>query len=432
MRYKGAAGGRSRGASHHFAGQAIKLAIENPGLRVCCIREVQKSLKRSSKQTIEDKLEQFKVKPLFGVNKQEIATPGDGVIIFQGMQDHTADSIKSLEGFDLFLVEEADKLSQRSIDILTPTARSTPRTRLPQPEMWFGWNRSLPTAPVDVMFRDMPAHLGLCVHSTFHDNPWFPPELVAEVEWCRQRDPEKYAHVWEGGYLSRSEARVFNNWKVDEFGVPDDVTLNWGSDWGFSVDPSCLIGNFIVGRTLFIAYESWKVGCEIDALPALFDAVDPDRPGRARQWSITADSARSDTISYMRKHGYPKIIGARKGAGSVEDGIEFLKSYDIVVHPRCVHVIDELTHFSYKTDPLTDRVLPILLDKKNHTIDAVRYSLEDVRWAIAGDPHVEPSGVSRRYDGGLAEAPREFSGVVIDSGASVGAVDGHFYDGGLT
>jgi phage terminase large subunit len=348
------------------------------------------------------------------------------------MQDHTADSIKSLEGFDVFMVEEADKLSQRSIDILTPTARSTPRTRLPQPEIWFAWNRGLATDPVDVLFRDLPSSLGRCVASTFRDNPWFPPELIAEVEWTRRRDPEKYAHVWEGGYLYRSAARVFNNWKIDEFDVPDDVTLHWGADWGFSVDPSVLIGCFIVGHTLFVGFEAWKVGCEIDDLPKLFDTADPDHDGRARRWAITADSQRPDTISYMRRNGYSGIVGAVKGPGSVEDGIEFLKNFDIVVHPRCVHVADELTHYNYKVDKLTEKVLPALVDAKNHTIDSLRYAVEGVRWAVAGDAHSEASETSKRYDGStLIQSQRERADAA-DVGQFAGAAfEGHEYDGGL-
>ena len=88
---------------------------------------------------------------------------------------------------------------------------------------------------------------------------------------------------------------------------------------------------------------------------------------------------RPETISYMQRHGYPKLVPATKGQGSVEDGIEFLKSYDIVVHPNCRHTIDELTLYAYKTDPLTGEVLPVLADKKNHVIDALRYAVELLR-----------------------------------------------------
>ena len=81
----------------------------------------------------------------------------------------------------------------------------------------------------------------------------------------------------------------------------------------------------------------------------------------------------------MQRSGYPKIVPATKGKDSVADGVEFLKSYDIVVHPRCKHLIDELAMYSYKQDKLTNEVLPVLEDKKNHLIDALRYAVEEVR-----------------------------------------------------
>ena len=119
------------------------------------------------------------------------------------------------------------------------------------------------------------------------------------------------------------------------------------------------------------------IGCEIDQLPDLFDRV-PD----ARKWFITADSARPETISYMQKHGYPKINGAQKGPRSLEEGVAWLQSFDIIVHPRCTHTIDELTLYSYKQDPLTGKVLPMLEDKHNHCIDSLRYACEGARKAV--------------------------------------------------
>ena len=81
----------------------------------------------------------------------------------------------------------------------------------------------------------------------------------------------------------------------------------------------------------------------------------------------------------MTKHGYPRMIAAKKGKGSVEDGVEFLRSYDIVVHPECRRTIDELTTYSYRVDRQTEEVLPILQDDKNHVIDALRYAVEGLR-----------------------------------------------------
>jgi phage terminase large subunit len=188
------------------------------------------------------------------------------------------------------------------------------------------------------------------------------------------RDPEKYAHVWLGEYLRNSEARIFKNWKVEEFETPEDARFYFGADWGFSIDPTVLVRCWMSGRTLFVDQEAYRVGVEIDRTPALFETI----PG-SKRWPITADSARPETISYMRRHGFGNIGPATKGAGSVEEGIEFLKTYDIVVHPRCRHTSDELTFYSWKVDPLTSEVLPVPADKHNHVIDALRYAVEGVR-----------------------------------------------------
>jgi phage terminase large subunit len=148
----------------------------------------------------------------------------------------------------------------------------------------------------------------------------------------------------------------------------------------------------IVGRTLYVPLVAYRVGCEFDFLPDLFRTV-PE----AERWATVADSARPETIAYMQRHGFPKMLAAIKGAKSLEEGVEFLKSFDIVVHPRCQHLIDELTLYSYETDPLTGQVLPKLKDKDNHVIDALRYACEGARRATKPRPRVEVPDYSGSY-----------------------------------
>lgn len=367
-RYKGAHGGRGSGKSHFFAEMLIEQALMRPGFRAVCLREIQKSLKNSVKLLVEDKIRSLGVQGSFDILESEIRTPGGGVLIFQGMQNHTADSIKSLEGFDVAWVEEAQSLSARSLELLRPTIRK------PGSELWFSWNPSKPTDPVDVLLRgEQPPTDAVVVEVNWMDNPWLPKELLADLEDDRRRDPDKYLHVWEGYYSLNSEARVFRNWKVEEFTPPEDAVFRFGADWGFAVDPTVLVRCYVEGRTLYVDQEAWKVGCEIDKTPALFDTI----PG-SRKWLIRADSARPETVSYMKRQGF-KITQAIKGPGSIEDGIEFLRSFDIVVHPRAKKTAEELTLYSYKVDQQTGDILPMLDDKNNHVIDALRYALEELR-----------------------------------------------------
>lgn len=387
-RYKGAHGGRGSGKSHFFGEYVIEQHILDQNDSTVCVREVQKSLDQSVKKLLENKIETMNAGAYFDVQDARIkSTQGSGIIIFQGMQNHTADSIKSLEGYKRAWVEEAQSLSQKSLDLLRPTIR------LPGSELLFSWNPNEESDPVDALLRgENPPPDAIVVEANYRDNPYLPDVLRAEMEYDRSRDPDKYRHVWLGEYARNSQARVFRNWTVEEFDSPPTATYRLGADWGFSVDPSVLVRCYIDGKRLYIDHEAYMVGCEIDQLPDLFARV-PD----SQKWFITADTARPETISYMQRHGYPKINAAIKGAKSVEEGVEFLKSFDIVVHPRCVHTIDELTVYSYQIDDLTGLILPKLADKDNHVIDSLRYACEGARRATRDKSWTKPLKTVSKY-----------------------------------
>lgn len=382
VRYKGAHGGRGSGKSHLFAELMIEEHVANPSLKSICLREVQKSIKMSVKQLLSDKIEALGVGDLFEVQEAAIKRrrSKDGIIIFAGMQNHTSDSIKSLEGFDRAWFEEAQSMSQRSLDLLRPTLRKAGS------ELWFSWNPELPTDPIDALLRGVnPPPDSAIVPVNYIDNPWFPEVLRDEMEYDKRRDPDKYQHIWLGGYQQHSSSRVFSNWRVEEFDSDPDAMLRFGADWGFSVDPTILVRCYIIGRKLYIDHEAYQVGCEIMDTPDLFRTVpESDR------WPIVADSSRPETISHMRANGFPKIMAAVKGPKSVEDGIEWLKSFDIIVHPRCRHTIDELATYRYKVDKQTQAVLPVLEDAHNHVIDALRYACEGARRAKEADKRARP------------------------------------------
>jgi phage terminase large subunit len=198
-RDKGAWGGRGSGKSHFFAGLLIEDSLANKGLPSVCIREVQKSLKDSAKRLIESKLIEHGLGEAdgFKVFREQIETPGDGVIIFQGMQDHTAETIKSLEGFKRAWAEEAQTLSARSIGLLRPTIRAEGS------ELWWSWNPRRKNDPVDVSLRGENKPTGaVVIRANWSDNPWFPGVLEQERLDCLKNQPEQYDHIWEGGYAT--------------------------------------------------------------------------------------------------------------------------------------------------------------------------------------------------------------------------------------
>jgi phage terminase large subunit len=198
-RYKGAFGGRGSGKSHFFAEALIEQSMMVRGNRSVCIREVQRTLKESSKRLIEDKLESMRLGSAdgFKVFNELIQTPGDGVITFQGMQDHNAESIKSLEGFRIAWCEEAQSLSARSLSLLRPTIRAD------DSELWFSWNPRRKTDPVDEMLRGSEIPTGsIVVKANWQDNPYFPAVLEQERLDCLRLQPDQYDHIWGGGYAT--------------------------------------------------------------------------------------------------------------------------------------------------------------------------------------------------------------------------------------
>ncbi len=181
---------------------------------------------------------------------------------------------------------------------------------------------------------------------------------------------------------------MFKNWRVESFESWAGADYRLGADFGFSIDPSCALRCYLSGNLILVDYEAWGLQVEIVNLPALFMSI----PDAERYW-MTADSSRPETISHLRNNGLPRIAPALKGARSLEEGVEFLQSYDIVVHPRCQRLIDELTLYSYKVDKLTGQVTGVLEDKDNHMIDALRYALEGARRALRAKPEVHPVSI---------------------------------------
>lgn len=240
MRYKGAYGGRG-GAKSHFFAEQIVLRCFMSKTRVVCIREIQKSIKDSVRQLLIDKIAKLGLQAEFRVLDTEIRGPHDSLIIFVGMQSYNADNIKSLEGYDIAWVEEAQTLSQHSLDLLRPTLRADGS------ELWFSWNPRYKTDPVDQFFRKAPPKDAIAVSINWRDNPWFPSVLRNEMQHDFATDADKAEHIWNGAYgagqgaiLARwvnkaeRDGRINDDVKFDPRGAPVEIS----SDIGFR-DTSC-------------------------------------------------------------------------------------------------------------------------------------------------------------------------------------------------
>lgn len=382
-RYKGLYGGRGSGKSTSAADALVLKGAVDP-LRTLCAREIQKSLRTSVYQLLRDRIEANGLGGFYDFTERGIFGANGTQFLFAGLRTNP-DSIKSMEGLDIAWVEEADRASQQSLDLLTPTLRKDGS------ELWFTWNRRNKKDAVDNLFLGgTPPPGALFKEMNWRDNPFFPSVLREEMLWLKGRDRDKWLHVWEGQPLERTDAKVFHNWTegdLDDLVEKLNPVARFGADWGMR-DPTVVVKVYIIGRKIYIAEEAYKVNATIDEIPALFAGSDKwrEKPRWENKFShvgvkgimegkIVADSASPQTIRYLKDRGF-SIVGAVKGAGSIEEGVEFLKAYEIVVHPSCTHCIDELNQYKYEEDPDTEEILPKLADKDNHVIDAIRYAVE--------------------------------------------------------
>lgn len=327
-RYKGAWGGRGSGKSHIFAEMLIEDALMNPGLRSVCVREVQKSLRESAKRLIEDKLKAFGLgeKQGFKILVDRIETPGGGVIIFQGMQDHTAESIKSLEGFSRAWIEEAQTLSARSLGLLRPTIRA------PGSELWFSWNPTRKSDPVDLMLRgpETPTD-AIVVRANYSENPWFPGVLEQERLDCLRTQPDQYPHIWEGdyatvltgAYYAKHLAEARQQGRIGKVAADPLMEVKAFWDIGFNDATSIWIAQF-VGREVRVLdyYEA-----QGQPLAAHLDWL------RLRGWSgvvcvLPHDGAHADAATgirfedHIRQAGFKAYTVENQGKGAAMKRIE--------------------------------------------------------------------------------------------------------------
>ena len=363
-RFKTLEGGRGSAKSYSFADTLLCRAAYT-SLRILCTRETQRSIRDSVHKLLCDRIRALELEDYFIIQKDSIRSACGSEIIFKGLR-HNITEIKSTEGIDICWVEEAERISQDSWDVLIPTIRKE------NSEIWISFNQEdEKSATYNFCIKNPPPNM-IVEHLTFRDNKMFPEVLRQEMEYTRQTDPDKYEHVWEGGLKKYHDAVIFAGKIVElDFVTPQCVVHHYGLDWGFSDDPMAGGSLFMLGKSLYIDYELYGRGIEYDEYEEVIDTIPGIRDGRIR-----ADNSQPASIKHVKTKGFD-ILGAKKWPGSIEDGIMFLRSFEhIYIHPRCKGALDDFKNYRFKQDPLTKEVLPIIIDKSNHTPDWVRYALQ--------------------------------------------------------
>lgn len=308
-RYKGAYGGRGSGKSQDRAQAVVLRMAMKPGTRIVCLREVQNSIKDSVYQLICDWIQRLGLGGSFVITRDEIRGPGGSLCIFRGMKDQNAESIKSLEGYEVAWFEEAQTCSQRSLDLLRPTIRS------PQSELWFTWNPRFKTDPIDTFLRANRPSNAIVVKANYSDNPWFPPELEVERLLDETGDEARYRNIWLGAYEDQSDKQFISAKSVDRarkskpHTEPNDELI-MGVDVARYGDDMSVIA-FRRGRDAYS--EPWRVYRKINTMELAariaehFDRVKPDA------LFVDETGVGAGVVDRLEQMNYP-VVGVNFGA----------------------------------------------------------------------------------------------------------------------
>lgn len=385
-RYKVFWGGRGSAKSWGFAEAAVRIAAERPVFFVCA-REHQNSIRNSVHRLLKKTIKRLGLESWFTVTDREIRSKAGAQFVFVGLWQNEED-LRSLEGADYIWIEEAHAVSETSWRSLLPTIRTKGS------EVWISMNFvSEDNATFQRFVGELhegrlanpPRTDSIVIKINYDQNPYFgESELQQEMEDDKRQDEDLYEHIWLGLPLKHNEAIIYSR-KYESLAFPDDLWkkaplgLRFGLDFGFANDPLSCLRMFMLDDCLYISHEVYGTGIELREMAEAFDTGLPD----VRNWPMFADCSRPETISDLTNQGF-RCRGAEKWQGCVEDGVTHIRKFKkIYVHPRCVQTLREFRLYTFKIDPKTinpvtklPEVLPIIVDKHNHSMDAMRYGLD--------------------------------------------------------
>lgn len=416
-RYRGAYGGRASGKSHFFAERLVEEALSSPGersgegLRAVCVREVQRTLSASSKLLIEDKIRRLGLGSRFKVYEDRIKAPGDGLLIFQGMQNHTAESVKSLEGFRVAWIDEAQAISERSLALLRPTIQ-----RVAGAEIWASWNPRRPTDAIDVLLRGVEQPTGsVVVRANWRDNPFRTPETDQERADCLRIDPDSYPHIWEGEYATAHKGAYFTR-ELSALraegrlcAVPADPLMTTHLFWdiggtGAAADACSIWAVQRVGRTIGVIDYYEAVGQPLAAHVAWMHGRGY-KPGANVQVWLPHDGVQHDKVyqvtyqTELEKAGYDVTVVKNQGAGAAMARVQAVRRLlpQCAIDPRCMPGVEALGWYHERRDENRNCGLGPEHDWSSHAADAFGLAAIVMIDALAtGTPSGAPARQAQR------------------------------------
>ena len=378
MRYKVMHGGRGGGKSHGVAQVLLDLAARDP-LRILCAREIQKSMRDSVHRLLRDYIVKLGLTSFFDVTDTEIRGLNGSLFLFSGLQSHTVDSIKSIEGVDLVWVEEAHGVSKKSWEVLIPTIRK------PGSEIWLTLNPDMETDETYQRFIATPSSDTWVVEINWRDNPWFPRVLDDERKKAqRTMLPDDYAHIWEGKarrvaagaiYRHEMEALYLDGRARD---VPYDPTLPVHTVWDLGWNDAMSIALVQRGpqdvRVIDYIEDSHRTldwyAAKLDKLPYRWGTDYLPHDGKTRNFQTG-----KSTEQLLREMGRAQVVSQQRGQ-DVEDGIKQLRMLFprlYIDQTKCARLLECLKRYQRRIHSVTGEPMEPLHDEFSHGADCARY-----------------------------------------------------------
>lgn len=364
-------GGRFSLKSHTVA-RYLLIQARTKKTRVACFREYQNSIVESSHQLLSDLIDQYGLTDFEVTDKSIINKVNGSDFLFKGLH-RNEQSIKSIEGIDIAWVEEAQSVTQKSIEVLTPTVRKEGS------KIIYTYNRLTPNDPVHqrLVIEGRPNSIVINANYFVAEKYGYLPDVIKkEIEDDKKNRPNLYKHKWLGE-PDGQEGKIYTNWKIiDE--LPHEAGLvRRGLDFGFSVDPAALVavykynGGYILDEELYAPKMYNK-----DIVEVIKQLDEPNT-------IVIADSQEPKSIAQMKQLGLT-IFPCEKGKDSIRNGIQLVQSHKVSVTRRSQNIIREYQNYQWKKDRNGDPVSPNIPEDRqdDHLMDAVRYAIASLEKMI--------------------------------------------------
>ncbi len=360
-------GGRYSLKSHTVA-RILLIRARQSKIRVACFREFQNSIAESSHQLLKDLINKYELTDFKVTDKSIINTVNGSDFIFKGLHNNEQ-SIKSTEGIDIAWIEEAQTVSNNSLEVLTPTVRKDGS------QLIYTYNRLLEDDPVHhrLVLEGRPNTLIINVNYDIAIKYKMMPEVIRlEMEDDKEKRPALYRHKWLGE-PSSSERKIYKDWAIiDE--IPHEARLErYGMDFGYSNDPTAIVAIYKYNDGFILDEITYQKGLKNKQIADILNNID-----RAL---VIADSAEPKSIDEIRDYGV-NILGCKKGRDSVNQGIQYVQDQRISVTKRSSNIIQEYNQYLWQVNKL-DNVINVPEGKFNHTMDAIRYGLDSYKTATS-------------------------------------------------